>query len=367
MKKQQYIAVTGFYGTGSSGVIDLLKEFEDCQIASPINSEYEHAVFYSPGGLFDLSCVLLSPSISPFRSDIAVNNFIDCTNRLDRNNFGWLGQYHSYYGDTFKSISNDFVSKISKVKLKPSSAHLQKTHFSFLKVLKQLGGLIFYNRPITKLGRVYDYDKKLPYFSMPTESEFCEASKEYTLKYMKMCSINSESIQVFDHLIWPQETLLLSKLFPSETKAIVVIRDPRDVYILNKYYWHKPPVSVSKPFYPTNPNEFVKEWKTITNLKTDNNPNVLYLHFEDLVYKYEETVNTLVKFLGSELNSQIQFSFFNPEKSIENTQVFTVCKDWQTEVSIIEKELAEYLYHFPYFRVPDKKKWFDTELQLKKR
>ena len=39
---------------------------------------------------------------------------------------------------------------------------------------------------------------------------------------------------------------------------------------------------------------------------------------------------------------------FNPDLSIKNTQIFNSSHKYDEEMKIIEKELKEYLYNFPY-------------------
>ena len=48
---------------------------------------------------------------------------------------------------------------------------------------------------------------------------------------------------------------------------------------------------------------------------------------------------------------------FNPERSINNTQLFMKDK-YKKEVEIIERELSEFLYEFPYINDADISKSF---------
>ncbi len=363
MMKKINIAVTGYYATGSSALIDLLKEYDSVSIASPVDGDYEHMAFYTQGAFYDLASILLSPFRSVYGSDMAINEFIDAAKRLNDNDFGWYGSYQKYYGDQYMNSVYKFIDSISYKKDRKSAAHAIKVVYSFIKAIKQLAAKIIYKRPITSLGRKYIYDDKLCYFSMPTKDEFCLAAKEYTNSYIEMCR-KDNSVNIFDHLIWPQQCETINEFMPDNLKIIVLDRDPRDVYLLNKYYWHKPPVSTTKPYYPTNPSDFVNEWRR-TIQKRGNTDRVLFLHFEDLVYKYEETVKEIEKFIGlKSVNHTNKYSTFEPERSIENTQVFNLSNEWKKEVELIEKELSDYLYPFPYERTPDKKLWFDTDLQL---
>lgn len=353
------IAITGYYCTGSSAVTDLLKEYKNVNLASPVDGDYEHMLFYSPGGLFDLASILLGPYSSAYTSDMAINAFIDSVKRLNDNDFGWFGSYEKYYGDQLIKIADDFVKAISWQKQKISASHIKTVRFSIFKALLQIAARVVYKRPINKLGRKYVYDNHLGFIAMPTNDEFCNAARKYTGEYLKMCG-KENMINIFDHVLWPHQCQNMGDLFPQDFKAIVVERDPRDVYLLNKYYWHKPPVSVSKPYFPIDIKGFCYEWKR-TIARNITNPNVLIIKFEDLIYNYDKTLEAIEAFIGVQPSNHIRIKEeFNPDNSIENTQVFNIDESWKKEIGLIEKELSEFLYVFPYNRVPDRKLWFDT-------
>ncbi len=357
------VAITGYYGTGSSAVLDLLKEYEGNNVAAPVKTEYEHIALYYPGGLFDLYSVLSSPFHSAYNSDMAINNFIIAAKRQNDYDYGWFGSYKKYYGETFMNMTMDFVNRISRKTGRQSTAHTFKTSFNPIKALLQIAAKIIIKRPITKLGRVYVNDKTPGFYSMPSLNDLQDACKQYTDSYIRMVS-KENNLNIFDHLIWPQQTFALNYLFSDSLKVIVVQRDPRDVFLLNKYYWFKPPVTISKPYYPTDTNTFCKEWKETIRYNKDND-RVLNIFFEDLIYNYDETVALIEKFLNINSSRHIfKNKSFKPEMSIENTQIFLVNDKWREEVKSIEEDLSEYLYHFPYERTPDKSQWFDGEAQI---
>lgn len=365
MVNKVYLAVTGYYGTGSSAVIDLLKEYCSSGIAAPVKTEYEHVPFYYPGGLFDLYTALSSPHCSVYNSDIVINNFILSTKRLNNYDYGWIGSYKKHYGNAYMEMANKLIRDISRKTGRQSAAHMYKVRFSLLKAVLQIGARILIKRPITKLGRHYVTDNNPGYYAMPSKDLLGKACKEFVTSYLCMCE-SGVRINIFDHLLWPQQCGLINELFPNNFKVIVVKRDPRDVYLLNKYYWFKPPVDISKPYYPTDVETFCKEWKE--TIRTEfSSPNVLCVDFEDLVYKYDETVKEIEAFIGIDSCEHVNaFMSFMPEKSIENTQIFRFKKEWGDEVQLIERTLSEYLYEFPYERTPDKNGWFDNEAQLSK-
>ena len=99
---------------------------------------------------------------------------------------------------------------------------------------------------------------------------------------------------------------------------------------------------------PTDVETFIKWYKyTREPRKTEqfNKDNVFFVRFEDLVYNYEETTKKIMDFVGLE-KSQHAFpkKFFNPSVSKLNTKLWEKYKT--NDISLIEKELKEYLY--PY-------------------
>ena len=75
--------------------------------------------------------------------------------------------------------------------------------------------------------------------------------------------------------------------------------------------------------------------------------------FEDLIYHYEESLAKIYDCLGvtAEMHTG-KGTAFQPEKSIENTQLFLANDKYREEAEIIAKMVPEYLYDFPYERIP---------------
>ena len=165
--------------------------------------------------------------------------------------------------------------------------------------------------------------------------------------------MNENELKIYDHLILPGQIDEFADCFDDNFKMIVVERDPRDLYILEKYM-----PSGKKSHFPLNKIDFVKELKN-TIVQDYKNPNALKIHFEDLIYNYEETVQIIENFLGlNNLEHVRKKQCFIPEQSIENTQVFRVNPEWEKEVKEIEALIPEFLYHFPERRIPNRKLMF---------
>src|SRR5690606_32133163 len=102
-------------------------------------------------------------------------------------------------------------------------------------------------------------------------------------------------------------------------KAIVVDRDPRDVYVFaKKFLLHKGRMI---------PTERVEDFVIYhRNMRKnmpylEENKRILNINFEDLVYEYDVTIQKVIDFCQLEKHSHPK-SIFVPEMSINNTQVF---------------------------------------------
>lgn len=350
MSEKLNVAVTGYVGTGSSAVIDLLKEFDVCGVALGEDRDYEHIPFYADNGLFDLGAILMNVN-SSLRSDTAISSFIDRMDWLNNNNFGWFGSYKWLVADKFEQAVKEFVEEISMPIYGVSYSHYKRVKFSLIKVLLQFAAKIVYKRPVTKWGRVYVFDKKQMYFSMPSQEEFYKAAKKFVNAYFNMCAIPNKQIMIYDHLLWPQQIKLMNDYFTDNFKTIIVMRDARDLYNLNKNYWYKPPLGSGSPVFPTNPTDFVDYWRRVRGIEGTNfDPSkVMYVHFEDLIYNYEKTVEKIMSFLNlSASQHKHKKKYFDPSRSIKNTQTFLVEEEWKKEAGIIQEMIPQYTFDFPY-------------------
>ena len=359
MEKEINVAVTGFYGTGSGAVVDLLREYEEMQVVPYKDINYEHVAFYANGGLFD-TVSLLTKGNNPFSSDGAIHNFNKAMHRINDYDYLCFGSYKKLFGNEFITLCDKFVNAISTSHKSKNSNHVIKSRFSLIKAIAQLAAKILYKKNFSKYGIKYIYDSTTLYCAMPTEEELYKAAKEFTSGYFALFNkFTDKSVKVFDHAIWASEVDAFQECFGDDLKIIVVDRDPRDVYLSDQYIWSKPPIRINgEPHFPTNIDEFISEWKK-TIICSYNNPNALYIHFEDLIYNYEETVNRIEQFIGIPLHHTDMGKVLEINKSIENTQLFNVNAEWKSQADQIAKGLPEYLYNFPYERKPERLKMFD--------
>lgn len=339
MKK--LIVPTGYMGSGSSAVTDLISEFKDCYNEF---KSFEYVFLHCPNGLFDLEDKLLIGN-NAIRSDEAIRSFEQQMNKLYQKKFWWVGNYKKIVGPEFKSLTDEFVNKIIQFNFDGYwYTHEEVNIKMFLKLLSRKPiKMISRNKICNKKVLKYNDGMKLSYIN---SVEFYKISKKYINDVLNVISKGHENV-IMDQLLLPFNLFRVDHYFGEELKAIVVERDPRDVFILNKYIWDSKKIGV--PF-PKEVNEFCKFYKNMRESEHIKESNkVLRIKFEDLIYNYDKTVETIRKFIGFDEKMHIaKKTRFIPELSIKNTQVFNGKKEYKKEVKIIEKELKEYLYQFPY-------------------
>ena len=141
----------------------------------------------------------------------------------------------------------------------------------------------------------------------------------------------------------------------NDIKITVVDRDPRDVFLLGKKFQ-------SNVFPKKDVKKFCEwyEWTRSIFYKDEQPKEVLLLNFEDLVYDYENSRRRIFEHFGiDQIHHTPQFKYFNPEKSIANTQVWRLYPQYSQDINYIEKHLSKYLYDFPYKINIDENKMFD--------
>ena len=340
------IFVTGFYGTGSSAVIDLLSEFDGVDVA--LGRRYEHCLFLGQSCLLDMYQRLFGPVSNRMIQDRAINDFIDEMKRQNNYDFGWYGSYKKLFGTKFFDAVTEFVNSISVESNDSGIAHAKGVRFSFVHAVLQIGAAILKGYKITKLGRKYLYDNRQMRYLTATENEFIASARKFIDTYFELCE--KEETEIYDHILLPEQCGAMKNIFTNE-KLIIVDRDPRDIYLSSYYVWNTVRCGRQRPPFPDGIDAFCKMWKSV-HTKTYENADctrVKIVKFEDLIYDYDRSVKEIAEFCElDEKAHKRKKETFNPADSIKNTQVFLKSDEFGEETEILENNLSEYLYKFPY-------------------
>ena len=320
------IGICGFSWSGSGAVMDYLMEFKNNQVYTP-----EFIIAYHPDGLHDLDVNLNLNCAKFLSSGVAIPRFRKVVKYL----------LHKTTNGKSDTITEEYIAQI-----------IQATWIG-----SEQGQMLVRNTWLYQnVGqRLKPWIRKLP-------PQFCWKYKPYPLGKMEfsICPKNFlEATQTYtDNLLKAigldtKENIILNQPFPGNnpvpfmkyyrnSKAIVVDRDPRDVFTFLKYVF--PGRGYSVPLEDVN--VFCEYYENMhKNLSmTLDHPDVLYLKFEDMVYHYEVATDRIKKFLGLNDISTPKKDFI-PEESEANTQVFVKYGNSE-EISVIEKRLSRYLYDF---------------------
>lgn len=327
-------------GSGSSVVTHLMSEIEGVDVS---RGTFEYVFLHCPNGVFDLEDKLLIGN-NAVRSDEAIRSFEQTMKQLYDKKYWWVGHYNENIGEGFWDITKDYIDEITEVESEYFWYYQENTNFkmfwrlAFNKILR----LITFKKYNPK--KVLAYEPMRLSFIEP--DRFYDASKRYLYKALNMAGFSKGSI-VFDQLLLPFNLFRFDKYFDEDAFVFVIERDPRDVFISNKYYWSLKSMTVP---YPTDVNAFCKYYKGLRKMEAKADcDRICRIKFEDLIYNYDKTVDMIFDKLGWDKKTHIRRKEkFNPDKSIFNTQLFLKEESFKAEADVIAKELSEYLYEFPY-------------------
>lgn len=333
------IVSSGYMGSGSSAVTDLVSEFKDCQNE---HKSYEYIMLHCPNGLFDLEDKLLLGN-NALRSDEAIRSFEEQMKKLYDKKYWWVGNYKKIIGPNFKKITDKFISNIQEFNFSSYwYTHEEVNSKMFFKlVLRKPIKMLFKNK---KFNKILKYDDGMR-ISFVKENDFYKYAHDYIYEIVEEVSKGNKNV-ILDQFLLPFNLYRVDNYFDDKLRVIVVERDPRDVFILNKYIY--PEKQIEVPF-PTDVEMFCEFYRKMRESEKECNSNkILRIKFEDLIYNYDKMIEEITSFLGFKAADHInKKSRFNPDISIKNTQLFRK-KEYADEVKVIEKELSNYLYDFPY-------------------
>jgi len=325
------ISCAGYYGSGSSALTDLVSEYKDVKNLT----DYEFRFVHDIDGIADLEYHLVDCH-NRHNSGHALKRFWN----LCRFNHGtgFIQRYEPFFNGKYLELSRQYVEKLTDFKYKAYWFNDLYDKGIFFYYAKSLQSKVYHKLRIKRSVMPKEYTLA----SHPTKEKFLKATKEYISALMNAANPEQASILMMDQVLPSSNINKCLRYFPEDTKVVVVTRDPRDVFFVEKFVWNDNVV-------PHDPELFC-EWFDYTHSSNrDESPDkekVIEINFEDLIYKYNEIVPTIEGFLGlSSLDHINRFKFFNPKRSYENTQLWKKYKD-EKSLAIIENKLRKYLYDF---------------------
>ena len=338
----RFISCASYYGTGSSAITDFVSEFNN--VYSFTNEEFRF--IQDPDGISDLEF-----------------NLVECFNRHNSGHSlkrykrlvdfycgNFLGKKYSiFFGEKWKEYSYQYIHELTDFTFPgwwQYDLYDKGFFFYFRKrILNKILHMTIWRNDVDR--QINTMKKEITYCSHPSEEKFLKSTRKYIESLFSSVIPDGKDIMMVDQLLPPMNLKRYLRYFNNNIKVVVVDRDPRDVFILDKYVW-------KDGILPNEVETFCK-WYVYTrehrkkeNLDTN---EIKFIQFEDMIYQYDLTIKKLINWLGLDEKNHIKKKkIFKPSVSINNTQMWKKYLEASEEVKIIEKRLTEYLYDYGKLR-----------------
>lgn len=362
----QIIAVTGYYYSGSSAVVGLFNEFDNVDVlgyndsvysVSPKQNQATNNLFRQPEVSFFYQTQFFDfvnsfDSKDPLTQDISIKRFIADIYRCYDNKGASDNDYcPTVYTEEFLKISFELLYKTLSLD-EYTIEFMKDKRFPFI---YNEQNNIFENCSFMQGKGISQY---LFYqFKNISVDEFEQCICDYVNSFFNLCS--GKKYVIMDQLFLYRRDLLdsLNKYLPKNPiKEIGIYRDPRDKFLSA--------FRNDLKYMPRNIDSYIKYYKNFGQLEQtlkNSHPNRLMIRFEDLVLKYDETVQKILDFIGLDKSHHIApKTVFNPAISAVNIGAWKefINQDFMRQ---IEKQLPEYCYY------PEKENLSDEAWSLLKR
>ena len=330
----QLLTVSSYYGTGSSAVTDFLSEFDN--VKSLTNYEFRFA--HDPDGLSELEYNLVD-NFNRHNSGHALKRYRNLVDYYS--NHFMVTRYEPFFNNKWKEISYNYIESLTDFKYKgiwQYDFYDKGPWYEFWHKLptRILSRTIWRNKP----DRTFFFGDMETFASHPTREKFIKCTKDYTDSLMKEANLENKPFVILDQLL-PSSNIEHHMRYFNNVRTFVVDRDPRDLYLLAKYEWNDNIV-------PRDIDLFCKWFRYTRGMREVENWNpdkVMYVQFEDLIYKYDETTDNILEWIGIKKEHHVfQKKYLNPAISIKNTRYWEQHPEYKPEADKIKNELSEYLY-----------------------
>ena len=328
------ITCASYYGCGSSAVTDLISEFSGVESLG----DYEFRFLHDIDGISDLEHHLIECP-NRHNSGHALKRF----ESLSKFNSGrWFNQrYEPFFNGQYLKLTNEYIDKLTCFKFKGQWFYDFYDRGCFLYYV-----ILLINKVLDKLN-VFSWrilSDELTYGTTIDRQYFLKCTQEYLHSLLDAANISKSEYLMIDQLMPSSNIERCLRYVPENVFVFVVDRDPRDLYIMGKYVW------LNDKVMPVDDVVTFCKWFSFTRGCTqekDNKENIMFVKFEDLIYRYEETKAKIISLIGLSIDNHISpFVKFNPRRSVVNTRTWTKYPNELSNIQYIEKELKEYLFDY---------------------
>lgn len=337
MKDITFVDVSGFFTSGSSAMVDLLKEFRGFY-----EPNAEIRFIRDPYGIIPMENALIN-QWDWINASASISDFLRFMKKSARRKGLILPMGFNLkknINPNILEITDEYIQEITDYTFK-----MDFYHYKFKKsyIRYQLDRYRWAIEHLTK-GRLKTANRniELCYFSKPSQEKFNIATKRYLQRLFEPhCLEKENNFIILDQAIPTNNTQIIHRYF-EKAKMIIVDRDPRDMFV-DDYLWGESldteQLSVDSAW------KFIKRTKAMREgIIIDN--DILYTRFEDLVVNYNETTKNVLYFLGlSESDHIRKRHFLKPEISIKNVGIWRKFYNTHADsIRLIEKELKDFCY-----------------------
>lgn len=331
------ITCASYYGTGSSAITDF---FSECENVFSLG-DYEYRFLNEPDGIADLEYNVLENNHRHNTSD-AIKRYLKYVNSVKTMGYGG----YDIFGEHFEKLTERFISDITELKTHTwwNKDRIDRGQvFCFIDRCYSFARRILSKSLHTERKYSLLQHREWGYYTAISEGKFLEAVRRYVDDLLQIANKENMPYIMADQMVPPTNTERYIRYF-NDVKVVVVDRDPRDIYLLEKVYWQWGIIPVDSV------EEYV-EWFKITRkyaYSEHEDPNrILRIRFEDMIYQYEDMKHILLEFVGIPEHAHIRpRTKFNPNISIRNTNLMKHVSGYEKDIEYIEKNLGEYLYDF---------------------
>lgn len=334
------ITSTGYHGTGSSAITDLLSEYD---VVHP-NSEFEIKLLYDYHGINDLFYYLTKRPIREV-SNYAIRDFYKQCMRWATN--GTSMNYEIYFNNSFMKYTKEYIDELGGKYFGMyylADAFDNKAVRTFIyKAINKVYRTIYlrfihkdHSESFTKSIPVFM--EREPFYMHEVEEErFIDITRKYLRKLFS--SMSDKPYMIVDHFV-STSTIDDCTRYLDDARVFVVDRDPRDIFLSARYRWRAMDI-------PSNDvNVFCDYYKWSREIPEHNDKSkIMRVQFEDLIFNYDETVSKIELWLGLSPDSHKY-----PKKRFDPKVSGTHCRLWEQyphekeNIAIIENRLSKWLY-----------------------
>lgn len=336
------VSSTGYGFTGSTAITDLIREYagvETCKY-----SGFELKFFHDIKGILNLHNYMVRNRTPAAMNQAGRDYLKKCEEWATSGN---AMNYEIFFHNRFMKYTQKYLEELGgdTYMLIHDLSDITRVQNFCSKVVNKIN--IIWNSFVYKEGYAEKHTRPIPLFAKEGRNYLCDLSDAdfeiITKKYFKnlLDSFTDKPIINIHELI-PISIIDECSRYFDNLFIITTERDPRDIYLNAKYRW----------LTLDHPSEdvvfFCKHYRWLRKLIVPTKKKeVLHIQFEDLVYKYDDTVKEIEDFLGISSSEHIQMKqFFIPDKAQNNCDLRNVYDAEKENIRFIENELSEYLYDF---------------------